>query len=154
MNTQGRSSDKSSDSHTEISATGIMETTYCNDVFLIEDDLDIREALVEILENEGVKVRSFQNGAQGLSSLIQSKELPCLVLLDLMMPVMDGHEFLEKKNAEFRFKEVPVVVMTADAFTHQNLSKLPEVAGLIKKPIDIDYLVQVVNSYTTTRGSL
>ena len=106
-------------------------------VLVIEDDLDIRDAIQEILQDEGYSVFTADNGAAALDALGRIPR-PGLVLLDLMMPEMDGHQFLELLRADPRFTTVPVVVVSA------GITVVPSIAGYIKKPFDTEVLVETV----------
>jgi len=84
-------------------------------IVVIEDDEDLRETLRELLEMEGFQVSTACNGLEGLR-LIERSSRPCLILLDLMMPVMDGWEFLDtlRQNAA-QLAQAPVAVVSAAA---------------------------------------
>jgi CheY-like chemotaxis protein len=81
-------------------------------VLVVDDDADIRVALCELLEHEGYRTATAVNGEQALRFLT-SGERPCLVLLDLMMPVMDGWQFLEEQRKDPALASIPIVVVTA-----------------------------------------
>ncbi len=117
-------------------------------VLIVEDDSDLRQAICQILEEEGYSVRSAADGAEALAALEREAQ-PCLILLDLMMPGMNGWEFLEKKNVDARFVAYPVVVVSAyldrppaglPAFAAPHL----RVEGVIRKPLDLNELVETV----------
>ncbi len=91
---------------------------------MVEDDGDIRELLVELLESEGYRVSSAENGAQALAKVRLNP--PDLILLDLMMPVMSGWEFRAQQIREPSIAEVPVVVMSAFANDLASTSTLPK----------------------------
>ena len=111
-----------------------------NLVLLIEDDRDIQENLRALLEMEGYQVHSAFNGKDALHFLSGSNSLHA-ILLDLMMPVMDGYEFLEKltSNEFHAYAETPVILLSASTDLVQTANK----HGLkfVKKPIDIDRLL-------------
>src|SRR3989442_228935 len=86
----------------------------CKEILIVEDDPDIRESLQVVLETEGYNARTAANGKEGVAAL-ESLEHPCLVLLDLMMPVMNGWEFLAVQRNDERLNKVPVVVVSAIA---------------------------------------
>jgi DNA-binding response OmpR family regulator len=109
-------------------------------VLVVEDDIDIRSALQGFLKDEGYNVLTAENGRTGLQML--EKEKPGLVLLDLMMPVMNGWEFLEEKSHSDSSK-VPVLVISA---VPGNPS-IPGALGFLKKPIDLDRLIDFVELY-------
>jgi CheY-like chemotaxis protein len=106
-------------------------------VLVIEDDFDIRDAMQEVLQDEGYSVFTADNGAAALDVLGRIPT-PGLVLLDLMMPEMDGHQFLEILREDPRFRTVPVVVVSA------GITVAPSIAGYIKKPFDTEVLVETV----------
>jgi hypothetical protein len=86
-----------------------------NGALVIEDDPDSRDVLVRLLAREGWKVRSAENGAAGLERVAEST--PDLILLDLMMPVMDGFEFLSELRSHAEWRKLPVIVVSAKELT-------------------------------------
>lgn len=110
-------------------------------VLLVEDDNDIRSALKGFLRDEGYEVTTAENGAEGLREL--EKEKPGLVLLDLMMPVMNGWEFLEEKNHKENLAKIPVLVISAVPGS----PRIPGALGFIRKPIDLNRLMDFVELY-------
>jgi CheY-like chemotaxis protein len=81
-------------------------------VMIIEDDRDTREMLGRFLELEGFEVHTAANGRQALDSL-RAGDQASVILLDLMMPVMDGFEFLDRMQQNDEWTGIPVVVVTA-----------------------------------------
>ena len=81
-------------------------------IVVAEDDRDLREIVCEVLESHGYAVAGASNGAEALR-LVRENERVCLVLLDLMMPIMSGYEFLQIREREPQLATVPVVVMSA-----------------------------------------
>lgn len=82
-------------------------------VLIVEDDKEIRETLREILSEEGHTVACARDGVDALGMLSSSAVEPALILLDLLMPVMDGYTFRARQLADPRWRRIPVVVMTA-----------------------------------------
>ena len=111
-------------------------------ILIVEDDFDIREALEQILAEEGYAVRGASNGSEALE-IATSGPAPRLILLDLMMPVMNGWQFRSEQLKEPRLAAVPVLVISADPDLQQKAAKLG-VAGLLKKPISLDDLLSAV----------
>jgi CheY-like chemotaxis protein len=112
-------------------------------VLLVEDDIDIRQTLAEILLIEGYEVVTATNGKEGLQLLRESVQPPCLILLDLMMPVMNGWEFLEFRKGDQALATIPVVVVSA-----RGERKSPEGAeAYIKKPVELINLLTTVKQY-------
>ncbi|MFP2907142.1 response regulator [Pyxidicoccus sp. 3LFB2] len=109
-------------------------------VLVVEDDEDIRAAIAEILEGEGYEVTIAANGSEALEELRQMPR-PCLILLDLMMPVMNGHEFLAHIRDTPRMQAVPVLVLTA-----VSTEAPPGARGLLRKPFIVEELLDAVQT--------
>src|SRR5688500_6835651 len=104
-------------------------------ILIIEDDKDIRLSLVELLQAEEHEVFSASNGKEGLECLM-SIPPPCLILLDLFMPEMDGPTFLDVLEREHRdmAASIPVVVLSAAPPTSEVAQRVKaQVAGYINK---------------------
>jgi CheY-like chemotaxis protein len=115
-------------------------------VLVVEDDEDIVENLKLLLESEGLRVDSAPDGRAALDALARADHLPSVILLDLMMPVMDGFEFREAQLADPRIASVPVVLMTADGHLSAKTARIGA-AGAIGKPFDIDALLRLVRRF-------
>jgi len=113
-------------------------------IVLIEDDEDIRESLTDLLESEGYAVDAYPNGKEALDSLVnEPKGEPCVILLDLMMPVMDGFQFLKaRRNYGDAIVQLPTYVVSAVA--NKEILQGHDVAGYLNKPLDIDNLLQII----------
>ncbi len=114
----------------------------CKSILIVEDEPSIRDTLQQLLELEGYSVFTASNGAEGLKQLRAMKR-PCLVLLDLLMPVMNGMEFLEAKSHEDAIAAIPVCVVSGVS----ERPKMQPVSQFIKKPIDFDGLMKFVRQY-------
>lgn len=112
------------------------------DVLLVEDDLDISEAIQSILEEEKYKVKCAFNGKEALEYLASTNEMPSLILLDLMMPYMNGYEFREAQLLDNRIAHIPTIILSA-AGKYEDLDKL-NFKECLKKPLDLDTLIEVV----------
>ena len=112
-------------------------------VLVVEDDADIRETVAELLVEEGYVVHTANSGREALDHLAAAPSLPDLVLLDLMMPVMDGWTFYDNLQKEARWAALPIVVISADAQVYEKAARLNPVACL-RKPVGIDELLGVV----------
>jgi CheY-like chemotaxis protein len=115
-----------------------------NPILVIEDDKDIRDQLVEILSLEGYSVVAASNGKTGLETLLSMACDPCLVLLDLMMPVMDGAAFLAtlRRSHPEKCENIPFVVFSAGGALKDAC-----VRETVKKPVDLDSLLRIVAKY-------
>src|SRR5262249_26330672 len=88
-------------------------------ILLVEDDGDTRDGITPVLEGVGYKVESVTNGQEALDQLRTSTAPPCLILLDLMMPVMDGWQFRDEQQRDPFLSSIPVVVVSADGNVDQ-----------------------------------
>jgi CheY-like chemotaxis protein len=123
--------------------------TAAKSVLIVEDDADIRDALARILESEGFSVGMAENGAAALERLRSPGEvMPRLILLDLMMPVMDGWQFRAEQRKDARMASIPVVVLSAHGGVQQQATAI-EAAHYLKKPIDLDVLLDTVRKFCT-----
>lgn len=114
----------------------------CKSILVVEDDDDIRSALVDLLESEGYVAQSAVNGKDALERL-ESTEKPCLVLLDMMMPIMNGREFLDVVMKDSNLAPIPVLIVSAVA----DKANTEGSVGFLKKPIDIEVVLNVVSQY-------
>ncbi|MBO0799481.1 MAG: response regulator, partial [Blastocatellia bacterium] len=110
-------------------------------VLVVEDDDGIREAMQVFLEIEGYRVITAADGRQGLEALSKASK-PCLILLDLMMPIMNGWEFADALK-DTRHADIPVVIVSAYA----DQVGATKCEGVIAKPIDLDTLMETVRKW-------
>lgn len=114
---------------------------------VVEDDQDIREALVDALHFEGYDVYCAGNGKEALDQLkeLSTENLPGCIILDLMMPVMTGSEFLEEIDHETAaLSQIPIVVASANLDFKVNES---HVVSKLKKPMDIDQIFEAAHRF-------
>ena len=119
-------------------------------ILVLEDDEGIRESLCLALELEGYSVKARTNGAEGLRALSEAP-LPCLILLDLMMPVMDGWSFVEALRRNLSLASIPIVVVSAFS---DKTDGMPLVRNVLRKPVDLGMLLHVVRQYCTPTPSV
>lgn len=110
----------------------------------MEDDKDIRESIRDVLEMEGYSVAAYSNGKEALEG-VRGCGSPCLILLDLMMPVMDGWQFL-KQRQKLGDTIVAIPVFIVSAVADQSVTALGA-KGYVKKPLDIDVLLKLVRNH-------
>jgi CheY-like chemotaxis protein len=115
----------------------------CHTVLVVEDDPAIRNFLKLALEAEGYRVETATQGQEALD-MLPKLPTPCLILLDLMMPVMDGWEFARALRKDMILASIPVALVTAYAEEAKTFSGAQTV---IRKPIDLDLLLQVVRRF-------
>lgn len=111
-------------------------------ILVVEDDDMIREAMKLFLELEGYQVFTAPDGKQAIDQLARIPA-PELILLDLMMPVMDGYEFLKFRKGSSSISQIPVVVVSA-FFNH---APDLDVQGFVAKPIDFGQLLELIARY-------
>ena len=116
----------------------------CNGILVVDDDPDIRESLREVLEDEGYTVSCVGNGREALDYLkTPSSPRPCVILLDLMMPVMDGWQFRREQKQDPTIADIPLVVITATG----KRPVLIDAAELVMKPLDLNRLFEAIERY-------
>jgi CheY-like chemotaxis protein len=113
-------------------------------VLVIDDDAEIRQALTEILEDENYIVRAASNGREALEILSRG-ECPDVILLDVMMPVMDGWHFLSARLAHPQLVEVPIIIISAGEGAEREASKVG-VFEFARKPLHVDDLIDRIES--------
>jgi CheY-like chemotaxis protein len=116
-------------------------------VLVVEDEAMLRELLCDLLEAEGFRATTAANGAEALE-LIRRQGVPSLVILDLMMPVMDGWEFRRQQLADPQLQNVPVAIHTGAMPAAAELHCLQPVA-VLKKPTNVADLLKVVRDFAT-----
>src|SRR5207247_8556466 len=108
-----------------------------------EDDADLRVMTAQLLTIEGFNATTVANGREALDYL-EKGDRPDVILLDLMMPVMDGWEFRRTQQADPTLADVPVIVLSA---LDQTRAGDVDAAAFLKKPLDFDRLLQLVRHY-------
>jgi CheY-like chemotaxis protein len=118
-------------------------------VLVVEDDVDVREALVVFLQGEGYDVVEAEHGQEALQRLRSGPRIG-LILLDLMMPVMNGWQFREAQTKDPSLAEIPVVIVTAD---HGAVKKAAAAgaAGCLLKPVELGDVLDYVGRYCGTQ---
>ncbi len=115
-------------------------------MLVVEDDEDLRSAIVDVLRDKGIKVAEAGDGLDALVWL-HAHERPRMILLDLMMPRMDGIQFRTAQLAEPELASVPVVIMTAST-AHQKLLDDAHVDEVIHKPVSVATLLSVTGRHS------
>lgn len=116
-------------------------------VLVIEDNADILQAITQVLEDEGYIVRAAVNGRDALQALrARDIPLPRVILLDLMMPIMDGWAFRAEQVADAELADIPVIILTADGNASEKATHLG-CAGALRKPVDLLTLLGAVEPY-------
>ncbi len=114
-------------------------------ILLVEDDIDISEAITSILTEEKFHVVSTSNGVEAMEYLKNAKQLPALILLDIMMPKMNGLEFRKLQLDQPRLADIPTIILSA-AGINEEIDNL-HFDSNIKKPLDIETLLDEVKKF-------
>ena len=114
---------------------------------VVDDDESIRDTLKQVLEFEGYTAEAVADGAEALRWLGQN-EAPCVILLDLMMPVMDGWTVLDRLGEDPRLSKIPVVVVTAFG---KDIGRAAAYT-VLRKPVELDHLLEVVQSHCPAKA--
>lgn len=123
---------------------------YENGILLVEDDFDVRDMMTIFLESEGYQVTAVENGQEAINFLKQSRT-PNLILLDLMMPVMNGWEFRKRQRQDPNLSKIPVIIISADANIHEEAIQLGA-DNYLTKPIEFETLLEVIRKYGEFRN--
>ncbi|HEX9148685.1 MAG TPA: response regulator [Thermoanaerobaculia bacterium] len=115
-------------------------------MLVVEDDAQLRQSICTLLEDAGYTSRPAENGEIALERA--REERPCVILLDLMMPIMNGWEFRSEQLQDPKLSSIPVVIMTADGRAAEKARTLH--ADYLRKPIHLDALLELVNDYCGT----
>jgi CheY-like chemotaxis protein len=112
-------------------------------ILIVEDHSPTREGLSSLLDLEGYRVIEAANGLEALELIETIAELPCVVLLDLFMPVMDGREFLKARAQDRTLSRIPVVLLSANI---QDGQAMEGVDGCLRKPASPDSLLRLLSN--------
>lgn len=114
----------------------------CKNILIIDDDRAILQTMKDVLELYGYNVFTAVDGKDGINTMLSMKTPPCLILLDLMMPGMNGWGFLDFQRTNPSFAEVPVVICSAYEASARSVSN----QQVLIKPVQLDSLVGTVKS--------
>ncbi len=115
-------------------------------VLLVDDDADVRDALTTLLEDEGFAVIGARNGFEALNFVAESETPPALIMLDLMMPVMDGWTFCKLRQGTMKLRNIPVLVMSASSMVGER--QPIGVDAALSKPVDPKRLTWLASHLT------
>jgi CheY-like chemotaxis protein len=112
-------------------------------ILIVDDEAEIRFVISELLSDEGYMVAQAANGREALIYLQRAKPLPCVILLDMMMPLMNGWDFLHARQRDAVVRAIPVVLISAYRALLEAAAPLG-VQQALDKPIDLDRLLVLV----------
>ena len=119
-------------------------------IVLVDDDLDIREALTDVLKDRGFRVRTAANGAEALTLLRGLTAPPSAILLDLMMPIMDGYGFLDEHRKDPSLAPIPVAIITAGQRVDR--TRIDLATPVLPKPINVPKLCKTIDNLCAMAG--
>ena len=119
-------------------------------VLVVDDDPDIRESLETVLGIHGHPVATAADGSEAIELLRREAAAPCLILLDLMMPGMNGFEFRAELEADPTFANIPIIIITgAGVLVDEKANTLR--AEVLRKPFDLKALLSTVKRFCPGR---
>jgi CheY-like chemotaxis protein len=122
-------------------------------VAIVDDDADIREVIGAVLEEQGYSTIEASDGRAALEMLQRARPKPDLLLLDLMMPMMDGWQLQRRLREDPELAEIPIVIMTAHAGFGRAVRSAQPDTPVLSKPLDLDQLLETVETYCDKDGS-
>jgi DNA-binding response OmpR family regulator len=117
-------------------------------ILIVDDEFGLGETLCDLLSIDGYEATSAWSGQLALAKV--AEQPPDLILLDIMMPIMDGHEVLRTLKANPAWQSIPVIMMSAAAVLDK--SELALAAGFLRKPFDFDQLLRLIRALIGKSG--
>jgi CheY-like chemotaxis protein len=113
-------------------------------VLVVDDDPDVRNSISQLLDAKRYSTIQAENGQKALEILKATPSVPCLIVLDLVMPVMDGYQFLSLRAQDPTLRDIPVVVISGNSRAGATLK---EIDAYLTKPVNIDRLIDVIDQH-------
>jgi len=114
-------------------------------VLVVDDDDDFRDSVAQVLDEDGFAVLTASDGREAIEVLHSASTKPSVILLDMMMPVMDGWEFREAQRNDPELASIPVAVFSAQPNIEATARSI-EAAACFRKPLSLDYLIDTLDS--------
>ena len=115
----------------------------CKKVLIIDDDEAVRQSMLDVLEIQGYRPVCAADGTEAIERLNTADSAPCVILLDMMMPGMNGWQFLDYQRSSEKFAHIPVIVCTALSATAKSIKP----SAIVSKPVDRDTLLRAVRTF-------
>lgn len=115
-------------------------------VMVVDDDSDIRDAIREVLQDGNYHPVLAADGASALDELRAAEPKPCVILLDVMMPVLDGKAFRSQQRDDPQLSSIPIVVLSAHADAVAAAAEM-KAEGFLRKPVDLNDLLHTVEQF-------
>jgi CheY-like chemotaxis protein len=116
-------------------------------ILIVDDDEDVREAVRTVLENAGYRTAEAEDGREALALVQNAEDKPALLLLDLMMPSMDGWQLRAQLRSDPELAAIPFVILTAHAGVLRAVSDVRPETPVLSKPLNVERLLQAVATY-------
>lgn len=123
------------------------QTTRLKKILIIDDNVDVRLTLADVLISDGFRVATAKDGMEGLTYL-ERNDHPDLILLDLQMPVMDGYDLMDRIRQSSQLKKIPVILISGEVDEERIKSLAMDKLAFLEKPIDFKNFVDVVEKAT------
>jgi CheY-like chemotaxis protein len=121
-----------------------------HEILIVEDDSALREALAQVLSDEGYELLTARDGLEAVNCLKMGNR-PDVILLDLSMPVVNGWEFRMFQKRDPELASIPVILITAGGYSREEVAWL-EPSALISKPVDLDVLLADIRRFCAGSG--
>ena len=118
-----------------------------NYVMIVEDDPGVREGLVDVIAGEGYEVESYPDGRIALDRLATGDALPCVIVLDFLMPGMDGWMFLRERAKDPRLQKIPVLGMSASPHLVDQKGSPAGVEEFLRKPFKVETILSSIKRH-------
>ena len=113
-------------------------------ILIVEDDCDFQDIYQLYLQGESFQVLTASNGKEAMAVL--ERETPDLIILDLIMPVMDGEEFYVWLRGQEKWRHIPVIIASVNEKSPPRINELGGISGSLKKPFEIDALIGMIRA--------
>jgi len=120
-------------------------------ILIVDDEADVVDLLIYLLGRAGHQVLTARNGKEGLSRVLE--EAPDLIVLDIMMPEMDGYTMNQHLLADARARRIPVIVLTAKGGLQDKSAVAPNIQSHIEKPFDPKDLTDCIDKILKSKAS-
>ena len=128
-----------------VSAGPSMKSRVERPILVVDDNVDVRSAIAELLRQEGYTVVEATNGSEALQYLLTASATPSLLLLDLNMPVMSGWEVIRAVRGDLRFANLPIILVTGERRSTDSANQ--QIVGRISKPFLPDDMLALVKQH-------
>ena len=116
-------------------------------ILVIEDDAGVRDGITNVIENEGYPVISCEDAKEALERLNAASDLPRMIVLDFMMPRMDGWTFLHERDKNVRLRHIPVLGMSASQLLVERAENPPGVEEFLRKPFKVEAMLRSIEKH-------